>query len=252
MPSRRSEAMTSRRDRPWRERRLGRAAIAAEGDRRVTNETVYLLLPEIILVLAGTLIYLGGAFLPARVGLELASAVADRGGRARRLCQQGTTETRAAGRWPTAAMSGPITIDWFSAALRYGVLGVGLMFVLTGSHWSPIGEGDSSEFLGSLLMIAGRADAGGPGQRPGAGVRRAGADLDSDLRDAVPGPRHEPARVGHQVLLPQPAVERPDAVRLQLSVRRGRFDEPGRRFARRSWPGPEPMRGDWCRSPGWR
>jgi NADH-quinone oxidoreductase subunit N len=117
----------------------------------VSNETVILLLPEIILVLAGTFIYLGGAFFPSRsvwgglaaIAILVATAV---------LFQQGTTAAvREA--WDTGSVSGPITIDWFSTAFRYGVLAIGLVFVLTGARWSPTGQGDASEFQGSLLMI---------------------------------------------------------------------------------------------------
>jgi NADH-quinone oxidoreductase subunit N len=117
----------------------------------VTNETVYLLLPEIILVLAGTFIYLGGAFLPARPIWSWLSAIAIVAAAAA-LFQQGTTESVQQA-LADGSVSGPITIDWFSAVFRYGVLGVGLIFVLTGSHWSPAGQGDSSEFQGSLVMM---------------------------------------------------------------------------------------------------
>ncbi len=117
----------------------------------MSNETVILLLPEIILVLAGTLIYLGGAFLPSRSvwgGLSVLAIFAALA----MLYHQGTTEgVREA--WATGSVSGPITIDWFSTAFRYGVLAVGLVFVLTGSRWSHAGQGDASEFQGSLLMI---------------------------------------------------------------------------------------------------
>jgi NADH:ubiquinone oxidoreductase subunit 2 (subunit N) len=117
----------------------------------VTNETVYLLLPEIILVLAGTFIYLGGAFLPARPVWSWLATIAIVAAAAA-LFQQGTTESVQQA-LAKGSVSGPITIDWFSHVFRYGVLGVGLIFVLTGSHWLPSGQGDSSEFQGSLVMM---------------------------------------------------------------------------------------------------
>ena len=115
----------------------------------MTSETAYLLLPEIILILAGTLIYLGGAFAPGKSAWAALAALAilAAGGA---LAQQGTTETVQKA-LETATVSGPLTIDWFSAAIRYGVLAVGLVFALVGARW--IGEGDQSEFQGSLLMI---------------------------------------------------------------------------------------------------
>jgi NADH-quinone oxidoreductase subunit N len=115
----------------------------------VSNETVYLLLPEIILVLAGTLVYLGGAFLPER-SLWGAFSVVAIAAAAAALFQQTTTP------WvhdalTTGGLSGPITIDAFSLAIRSGVLAAGVIFALTGARWA--GQGDASEFQGSLLML---------------------------------------------------------------------------------------------------
>jgi NADH-quinone oxidoreductase subunit N len=115
----------------------------------VSNETVYLLIPEIILVLAATLIYLGGAFFPARAGWSLLAA-ASIFLAAAALFQQGTVP------WVQSALesgkfSGPLTLDLFSTALRWASLGVGLIFVMLAAHSSESGE--SSEFMGSLLLI---------------------------------------------------------------------------------------------------
>ena len=56
----------------------------------MSSETVYLLMPEMILVVLATLIYLGGAFLPFRSGWSwLAAAAIILAGVA--LYQQGTT-----------------------------------------------------------------------------------------------------------------------------------------------------------------
>ncbi len=115
----------------------------------MSNETAYLLLPEIILVLAGTLIYLGGAFAPGKsVWAAVAALAVLCAGCA--LAQQGTTETVQKA-FASGAISGPLSIDWFSAAFRYGVLAVGLVFALVAARWT--GEGDQAEFQGSLLMI---------------------------------------------------------------------------------------------------
>ena len=109
----------------------------------MSSETIYLLLPEVILALLATLVYLGGAFLPARRGWSwlaagsiLLSAVA--------LYQQGSTH-------PVHDADGPISVDVFSTTLRWAILGVGLVFVMLAARRSE--DDESSEFMGSLLMI---------------------------------------------------------------------------------------------------
>ncbi len=115
----------------------------------MSNETVYLLMPEIILVLMATLVYLRGAFLPSRPGWSWLSAgslilagVA--------LYQQGLTDTVQTAHG-SGGFSGPLIVDLFSTTLRWASLGVGLVFVMLASRWSEYGE--SSEFMGSLLLI---------------------------------------------------------------------------------------------------
>ncbi len=66
------------------------------------------------------------------------------------LYQQGTT-SGVQDALVHATTSGPITVDWFAALLRYFILAAGLVFVLIASRWSELGE--ASEFMGSLLMI---------------------------------------------------------------------------------------------------
>ncbi len=115
----------------------------------MSNETVYLLMPEIILVLMATLIYLGGAFLPSRPGWSwLAAAAIILAGVA--LYQQGTTPAVQAA-LENGLLSGPLAIDLFSATLRWSILGVGLVFVMLAARTSE--QGESSEFMGSLLAI---------------------------------------------------------------------------------------------------
>jgi NADH-quinone oxidoreductase subunit N len=116
----------------------------------VSSETIYLLVPEMILVLVGTLVYLGGAFLPRRRGWSWLAAAAIALAVVA-LYQQGTAaavEDALAGQ---GTASGPITVDQFSASLRYAILAAGLVFVMIASRWSELGE--ASEFTGSLLMI---------------------------------------------------------------------------------------------------
>src|SRR5579863_8469200 len=96
-----------------------------------------------------TAIYVGGAALPARsgwgwlsAGSILLAAVA--------LYQQQAVEAvqRAL---VAGGLSGPLLIDHFSLSLRWGVLAVALVFVILAARWSE--QGESSEFMGSLLLI---------------------------------------------------------------------------------------------------
>ncbi len=115
----------------------------------MSNETVYLLIPEIILVLAATLIYLGGAFLPARAGWSwLAAASILLSGVA--LFQQGSTPFVQSA-LEAGSLSGPLSIDLFSTTLRWAILGAGLVFVMLAARASQ--DRESSEFMGSLLLI---------------------------------------------------------------------------------------------------
>jgi NADH-quinone oxidoreductase subunit N len=115
----------------------------------VSNETVYLLMPEIILVLAATLIYLGGAFLPARPGWSwLAAATILLSGVA--LYQQAAT-VDVESVVEAGSISGPLAIDRFSTTLRWAILGVAIVFTMLAARTSEFGE--SSEFMGSLLLV---------------------------------------------------------------------------------------------------
>jgi NADH-quinone oxidoreductase subunit N len=115
----------------------------------VSSETVYLLLPELILALMATLVYLGGAFLPSRPGWSwLAAASILLAGVA--LYEQGSAPTVQAA-LATGSSGGPIAVDLFSTTLRWAILGVGLVFVMLAARWSEHAE--ASEFMGSLLMI---------------------------------------------------------------------------------------------------
>ncbi len=112
-------------------------------------ETVYTLLPEIVLVLAATLLYLGGAFLPARrgwswlaAGAIVLAAIA--------LARQDTTGA-AASSAESAVTYEMIIADEFAYATRWVVLGLGLAFILLAARTSEYGE--STEFMGSLLLI---------------------------------------------------------------------------------------------------
>ena len=131
-------------------------------------------------------IYLGGAFLPARRGWSWLAGRLDPAGRrcpvsAGRRCSRPALD---AGAERPAARS-----ICFRTTLRWAILGVGwcsscLPLALLGARRVVRVHGLAADDRRG-------ADACWPGQRPGAVVRRAGADLDSDVRAAVPGPRHE-------------------------------------------------------------
>lgn len=118
----------------------------------MSTETVYLLLPEIILVLFATAIYLGGAFTSARdgwswlaiAGLALAGAA---------LYQQHHYEGVQAALTPggVGVISGPIVIDLFSYTLRWLALATGFVFVMTSNPISKTNLGP--EYVGSLVLI---------------------------------------------------------------------------------------------------
>ncbi len=108
----------------------------------MTLETVYFLLPEIILILAGSLIYLGGAFLGPKApwgGLALAAL-----GFAALVLLEGRPGEITASAWR----------DPLGQYVRWLALGVGGLLVLTASG-PRLGE-HAAEIVGSLvLLIAG-------------------------------------------------------------------------------------------------
>jgi NADH-quinone oxidoreductase subunit N len=115
----------------------------------VSTETVYLLLPEIVLLLAATAIYVAGAFLPSRGGWSwLAAAAIVVAGVA--LVRQEPVRALPAPEG-TVAVSDTLTVDAFSYAVRWSVLGVGLLFVMLSSRATQ--QREASEFMGSLVLI---------------------------------------------------------------------------------------------------
>jgi len=111
-------------------------------------ETIQLLLPELILVLAGTLIYLSGAFFPKQtqptllallsVGLVFITLSIQDG----RLLQAGTF---------AASFSGPLAIDLFGHTSRWFILIAGMLLILLTRRASN--DPQRSEYTGSLLML---------------------------------------------------------------------------------------------------
>ncbi|HTM52384.1 MAG TPA: NADH-quinone oxidoreductase subunit N [Pirellulales bacterium] len=115
----------------------------------MSTEAVYILLPEIILVLAATAVYLGGAFFPLRNVWSWCGATAILlAGVA--LYEQSASESLGEIRQAVASIA-HLTADPFALAVRFGALGLGLVFVMLSARWSD--EDESSEFMGSLLLI---------------------------------------------------------------------------------------------------
>ncbi len=141
----------------------------------MTTETVYLLLPEIILVLLATAIFVGGTFTSAREGwswlaaggLLLAGiaiwqqqgAIREHQNDVRQHQAKATDQQESAvDAGPAAAApavqavwSGPLVVDLFSQTTRWFVLGVGLVLVLLMGRSAA--SGLTPEFVGSLLLI---------------------------------------------------------------------------------------------------
>ena len=145
----------------------------------MSTNTVYLLLPEIVLVLVATAVYLGGAFSQARDGWTwlamaglLLSAVALAGQPV--MHWQGSpdapdensasfaagpaegpsataTKSPADGAAAEGSFSGPLVIDLFSQSMRWLILGTGAVFVLL--FWRSAADGEKPELIGSLLLI---------------------------------------------------------------------------------------------------
>lgn len=117
--------------------------------------TINLLLPEIVLVVAATIIFVAGAFFDARGGWRwiacCALAVA-----AMALVWQGSTLPSLAPVPRAAAAFGPVTGDYFALVTCWFALGLGLLLasMAEGSqHGSNSSQWPSSEWVASLLLV---------------------------------------------------------------------------------------------------
>ena len=126
------------------------------GKAMTTTDTIYLLLPEIVLVAMATWIYVGGAFSPIRRSWSW-SALSGIGLAALALFRQPAAD---AGRRPGGGrqfqfsapfLSGPLVIDGFSTVALWGILVAGLLFVLIGTQTEE--DPPTAEYTGSLLLI---------------------------------------------------------------------------------------------------
>jgi len=140
----------------------------------MSTETIYCLLPEMMLIIAATLIYIGGVFVPGRavwsaiaVGAVLISGwtlysqytrifwpeqhpVADAVAAA-----EGGATAEVTPEYPpepilSVAIPGPLKVDLFSQYVRWLVLVVGLIFVLMTTQLAA--DVQVPEYLGTLLL----------------------------------------------------------------------------------------------------
>jgi NADH-quinone oxidoreductase subunit N len=119
-----------------------------------TTDTIYLLLPELILVLAATLIYVAGAFWPERRGWSwLAAASLLMAGVALflQVRMPVVRDTVFAAESAGGIFSGPIVVDLLSLVSRGLILAVGLLFIMLTARTAA--ETQEPEFMGSLLLL---------------------------------------------------------------------------------------------------
>jgi NADH-quinone oxidoreductase subunit N len=117
--------------------------------------TIQLLLPEITLVAAATLIYLLGAFKPLRNTATFLAIAAIVIAAAFLFGQHQLIESSSAdGGKPVSVANGPLVLDLFGYTARWGILTVGSIVVLLSSQRGTAPQ--ASEQAGSiLLMLAG-------------------------------------------------------------------------------------------------
>ena len=189
-------------------------------------KTIRLLWPEVVLVAAATAIFVAGAFTRSRAWWAL---VGDRCRIVGAAVVLGQSRLAAGQRDSIADRAGDDRPDEPRPALAGAARGPGL-HADRRRAW-PIQNWPASIF-GCLMLVVGRRDAHRVGQRAGAAVPGPGADLDPDLRAAVPRPpRPGVGRSDDEVLLPEHPLVGAAALRLQLPVR-PRQDDAHRRHGR--------------------
>ncbi len=117
------------------------------------SNTISLLLPEIIVIVSATLLYIVGAFVPLRSAASWLAALA-LGGAALALCSLGHRLGMDADVAPPVIASGSLTIDLFGYTARWGILGVGLLLIMLTARSRDF-EQSAEEAASLLLMLAG-------------------------------------------------------------------------------------------------
>jgi NADH-quinone oxidoreductase subunit N len=112
------------------------------------SATLYLLLPETLLIAAATIIYLMGAFYPRLFRPNVVAAGAILIAAAVAIYQDvWTVPLHSLG----AAINGPMVNDYFGHVARWAILLFGLLFVMISSSSKTIRP--AAEYVGSLLLI---------------------------------------------------------------------------------------------------
>jgi NADH-quinone oxidoreductase subunit N len=114
-----------------------------------STETIILLLPELILVLAGTLVYLSGAFFPKQSQPTLLALLSLGLVFITLMTQDG--QLRRDGGDFSASFSGPLAIDLFGHTARWFILLSGVLLVLLTRRSGN--DALRTEYTGSLLML---------------------------------------------------------------------------------------------------
>ena len=109
-------------------------------------ETVWILIPELLLLLLAAWTYVAGAFQQSRNGFHCV-AIAGLVVAAVALYRQSGGGAVAEG----AFANGPLIVDWFGHAARWLALAVGLLLILV--TWRGGAPALSTEYLGSLILV---------------------------------------------------------------------------------------------------
>src|SRR5262245_59972991 len=116
----------------------------------MTLLTTKLIAPEFWLVVAGTFIYMFGAFKRMNAGAAASLGFVSLAVAGFLLSWlQSTSEVSTA--WTTPFGSGPVVVDQFSFAVRWVVLLLGALLILLSAAGDA--RGFSSEYVGSLVLI---------------------------------------------------------------------------------------------------
>ncbi|HZZ30061.1 MAG TPA: NADH-quinone oxidoreductase subunit N [Pirellulales bacterium] len=117
------------------------------------STTIYLLLPEIILIAAATLLCVVGAFRPLRAMASLMAFGAIVIAAVVLGAQDGELKLFS-GTAPFASASGPLAVDLFGHTVRWAILAVGVVLVLITARPQPTQQ-RAEETASILLMLAG-------------------------------------------------------------------------------------------------
>jgi NADH-quinone oxidoreductase subunit N len=113
--------------------------------------TLYLLLPEIVLITAATLIYMAGAFFPRHFLPHVAAAAAILLAGVVLYQQDMHAHSGLLSLSPRAWTSGPLAVDLLGQVSRWAILFFGLLLVMMSADSPTVRP--AAEYVGSLLLI---------------------------------------------------------------------------------------------------